>query len=278
MSTFPDGDGGPSSLSRKYPSEAVTMDLTMCGLLVERAEELARLYQKYGNWNEVKEVWFAERRAERSTRGSSQKIYRVLTSRLKNAPASLPNPKDLPTVFDACSRPTDKAQVLYLYLLADDVLVRYAVHEYVQQMLSNTNRVLDFSNETLKPILGNLEYTDGTSFDYADSTTERWCEGFRSVLREISALEQQETVIEEPPSLGEIPLLVAMGYSYEEGGDAWIEAPLGLQYLFQPQNRWEELYDRVAESDSWTFSDIHGTLQLQPISEPYNWIDREVPN
>lgn len=278
MTTFPDGNGGPPSLSRKYPSEAVTMDLTMCGLLVERAAELALLYQQHGNWNEVKDVWFEERRAERSTRGSSQKIYRVLTSRLKNAPAALPNPKDLPAVFDLCSRPTDKAQVLYLYLLADDVLVRYVVHECVQQMLSDTLDALDFSNESLKPVLDTLEYTDGKSFDYADSTTERWCEGFRSVLREIGALEQQETVIEAPPSLGDVPLLVAMGYSYEKGGDDWIEAPLGLQYLFQPQDRWEELYDRVAETDSWTFSEIHGTLQLQPVSDPYDWIDREGQN
>ena len=276
MTTFPDGNGGPPSLSREYPSEAVTMDLTMCGLLVERAAELALLYQQHGNWNEVKDVWFEERRAERSTRGSSQKIYRVLTSRLKNAPAALPNPKDLPAVFDLCSRPTDKAQVLYLYLLADDVLVRYVVHECVQQMLSDTLDALDFSNESLKPVLDTLEYTDGESFDYADSTTERWCEGFRSVLREIGALEQQETVIEAPPSLGDVPLLVAMAYSYEMGGDDWIEAPLGLQYLFQSQDRWEELYDRVAETDSWTFSEIHGTLQLQPVSDPYDWIDREV--
>jgi hypothetical protein len=276
MTTFPDGNGGPPSLSREYPSEAVTMDLTMCGLLVERAAELALLYQQHGNWNEVKDVWFEERRAERSTRGSSQKIYRVLTSRLKNAPAALPNPKDLPAVFDLCSRPTDKAQVLYLYLLADDVLVRYVVHECVQRMLSDTLDALDFSNESLKPVLDTLEYTDGESFDYADSTTERWCEGFRSVLREIGALEQQETVIEAPPSLGDVPLLVAMAYSYEMGGDDWIEAPLGLQYLFQPQDRWEELYDRVAETDSWTFSEIHGTLQLQPVSDPYDWIDREV--
>jgi len=33
------------------------MDLTMCGLLVERAEELARLYAEHGNWNDVKERW-----------------------------------------------------------------------------------------------------------------------------------------------------------------------------------------------------------------------------
>ncbi len=30
----------------------------MCGLFVDRAEELACLYAEQGNWNDVKEVWF----------------------------------------------------------------------------------------------------------------------------------------------------------------------------------------------------------------------------
>jgi len=107
------------------------MDLTMCGLFVERAEELARLYAEHGNWNDVKERWFDERLSNRSTRGSSQKIYRVLTSRFKNAPTDLPNPSVLPTIFDECQTTRDKAQILYLYLVADDSLVRYVVHEYM---------------------------------------------------------------------------------------------------------------------------------------------------
>ncbi|MFD1601104.1 hypothetical protein [Halobellus rarus] len=278
MNTFPDGNGGPPSLSREYSSEAVTMDLTMCGLLVERAEDLSLLYRKHGNWNTVKEIWFEERRGERSTKGSSQKIYRVLSSRLKNAPSSLPNPRDLPVVLDNSTTPTDKAQILYLYLVADDPLVRYAVHEYARRQASSPTAALDFSNETLKDLLSNFEYADGTPFDYAESTTERWCEGFRSVMREIGVLESQQTTTGNPPSIGDVPLLVAVGYSYEQGGDDWLTSPLGLQYLFQPETRWEELYDRVAETDSWTFSEMHGVLQLRPVSESYSWIDREVRN
>ena len=128
MSAVPDGGEKPPSLTRVFSPAEVNMDLTMCGLLPERAEELARLYEEHENWNQVKEVWFEERRANRSTRGSSQKIYRVLTSRFKNAPASLPNPRDLPTVLDTCATSRDKAQILYLYLVADDALVRYVVH------------------------------------------------------------------------------------------------------------------------------------------------------
>ena len=260
MNTLPDGDNGPPSLSRTFSPEEVNMDLTMCGLLPDRAEEIARLYREHGNWNQVKEIWFEERRANRSTKGSSQKIYRVLSSRFKNAPATLPNPSDLPAVLDTCSSSRDKAQVLYLYLVADDALVRYAVHEYARRLAEDFPEPLDFSNETLTSVLNQFEYTDETPFDYADSTTERWCEGLRSVMREIGVLENQQTVVGNPPSLGETPLLVAMGYSY------------GLQYLFQPNTRWEELYNRAAETEAWEFVELHGSLQLRPTDEPYSSI------
>lgn len=276
MTTLSDGGGTRlPSLSRQFSPSEVNMDLTMCGLLVERAEVLARLYEEHGNWNQVKDVWFEERRADRSTRGSSQKIYRVLTSRLKNAPASLPNPRDLPAVFDSCATSREKAQVLYPYLVADDALVRYVVHEYVQRLSADYPDPLDFSNETITALLNQFEYTDGSSYDYADSTTERWCEGFRSVMREIGVLADQQTVVGSPPSLGDTALLVAMGYSFEDGEEDWFESPVGLQYLFQPSDRWEELYNRTAGTDAWEFVELHGSLQLRPTNGPYSWIARE---
>jgi hypothetical protein len=275
MDTGPDNDTlFLPSLSQRFSSEAVNMDLTMCGLLIERAEELARLYHEYGNWNDVKEVWFDERLSNRSTRGSSQKIYRVLTSRFKNAPSSLPNPRDLPVVFDKCATVRDKAQVLYLYLLADDPLVRYTVHEYVERLLENRPNALDFTNETLTSVLDRFQYADGSDFDYADSTTERWYVGFRAVMRKIGVLEGQQAVAGEPPSIGKIPLLVSMGYSYEDGEDDWIESPTGLLYFFQPEDRWQELFDRTANTAAWEYLDLHGELQLRPTDGPYSWIDK----
>jgi hypothetical protein len=272
MNTLPDGDNGPPSLSRTFSPKQVNMDLTMCGLLPDQAEEIARLYREHGNWNRVKDIWFEERIANRSTKGSSQKIYRVLSSRFKNAPATLPNPSDLPDVLDTCSSSRAKAQVLYFYLVADDALVRYAVHEYARRLAADFPEPLDFSNETLTAVLNQFEYADESSLDYADSTTERWCEGFRSVMREIDVLESQQTVAGDPPSLGDTPLLVAMGYSYEEGDEEWFESPTGLQYLFQPNARWEELYNRAAETEAWEFVELHGSLQLRPTDEPYSSI------
>lgn len=273
MDNSPDcGGAALPALSRQFPPEKVSVDLTMCGLLVDRAEELARRYKEHGNWNDVEEDWFEGRLSSRSTRGSSQKIYRILTSRFKNAPSSLPNPSDLPTVLDSCTTTRDKAQVLYLYLVTDDALVRYVVHEYAQRLSGERPDALDFSNELLTSLLDEFEYSDGSSFDYADSTTERWCEGFRSVMREIGVLEDQQAVVGSAPSLGKIPLLVSIGYSYEEGGDNWFDSPTGLLYLFQPGGRWGELYDRAANTNAWELVELHGSLRLRPHDEPYSWI------
>lgn len=273
MTHVSDGGGFPlPSLSHQLSPADVNMDLTMCGLLVERAEELARLYAEHGNWNDVKDVWFDERLSNRSTRGSSQKIYRVLTSRFKNAPTALPNPNVLPTIFDECQTTRDKAQILYLYLVSDDSLVRYVVHEYVARLAEGKPDPLDLSNETLVDIFTHLEYSDGGSFDYADSTTERWCEGFRSVMREIGVIDGQQSVVGSSPSVGDIPLLVAMDYSYGRGDEEWLTAPRGLLYLLQPENRWEELFDRVASTDAWEYLELHGDLDLRPSGEPYSWV------
>jgi hypothetical protein len=276
MDTAPeDGNTSLPSLSRQFSSEEINMDLTMCGLLIERAEELAQLYREHGNWNEVEQVWFEERLSNRSTRGSSRKIFRVLTSRLKNAPSSLPNPRDLPVVLNECETARDKAQVLYFYLVADDGLVRYAVHEYGRRLLEGQTNALDFSNESLTPILDQFEYADGSSFDYADSTTERWCEGFRAVMRKIGVLENQQSVVGTSPSVGKIPLLVSMGYSYRQDNENWFESPTGHLYLLQPKNRWQELYDRAASNEAWEYLDLHGELQLRPTDGPYSWIGKE---
>jgi hypothetical protein len=273
MTLISDGGNAPaSSLSGQLSPDEVNMDLTMCGLLVDRAEELAQLYADHGNWNDVKEIWFDERLSNRSTRGSSQKIFRVLTSRFKNAPTALPNPSVLPQVFDQCDTTRDKAQILYLYLVSDDMLVQYVVHEYSARLARGEPNPLDFSNETLSTVLGNLTYSDGSSFDYADSTTERWCEGIRSVMREIGVLEGQTSVEGETPSIGTIPLLVALDYSFETGDEDWITVPRGLLYLFQPEQRWEELFDRAANTTAWEYLELHGDLNLRPSEETYSWI------
>jgi hypothetical protein len=160
-------------------------------------------------------------------------------------------------------------------LVADDALVRYAVHEYSRRLAEGVPEPLDFSDEILVSVLSQFEYRDETSFDYADSTTQRWCEGLRSVMREIGVLESQQTVVGDPPALGDTPLLVATGFSYKKSGEEWFESPTGLQYLLQPSDRWEEFYSRVAETGFWEFVDLYGSLRLQPTDQPYSSITGE---
>lgn len=254
------------------------MDLNRCGLVVEQASEVATLYRQSGNWNEVKEQWFEHRHATRSTSDGAQDMYRVLSERFKEASTSLPNPTQVPSILEACETHRDKAQILYFYLATTDALVQYLVHEYGRRLLQEGVKSLDFSDEVIIDLLNDLVYDDGTTYDYAESTTERWCQGFRSVMREIGVLEGPTDVVGSPPSLGDIPLLVALGFSYDHGDAEWYRSPRGLLYLFQPENRWEELYDRVATMDAWEYIELHDGLRLQPVEEPYGWVNSRGQN
>lgn len=270
-----DGGGGSlQSLDSTFSREEVSMDLTRCGLLVEKAEAIAKLYATHRDWPTVKERWFEGRLDERSTRGSSQGIYRVLSSRFKTAERSLPAITELPSIFEQCETHRDKAQVLYFYLIEDDPLVKYVVHRYVRRLQDRDTKGLDFEQETIESILDDFHYDDGGTFDYASSTTTRWGEGLRSVMREIGVLETQQTFRGEPPNMGTVPLLMASGYSWERQGNEWLSSPIGWLYLFQPEQYWDSLVDRVANHDAWGASGIHGELRLEPESETYAWAGR----
>lgn len=250
------------------------MDLTMCGLLVERAEEMANLYATHRDWTTVEKRWFEERLDERSTRGSSQKIYRVLSSRFKTADRSLPAITQLPPVFERCETHRDKAQVLYFYLVEDDPLVKYTVHQYVRRLQRQGVEGLDFEQESLERILNEFRYADESKFDYADSTTRRWGEGLRSVMREIGVLETRQTLQGQVPNVGTVPLLVASGYSWERCGKDWLDQPRGWQYLFQQEQYWGSLAERLGDHPSWEGNSIHGELRLQPVEGTYDWAKR----
>jgi hypothetical protein len=268
-------DGGRvlPSLDATFSDEEVSMDLTMCGLLVDKAEEMAQLYASHQDWTTVEEIWFDEKRDGRSTRGSSRKIYRVLSSRFKTADTALPSISKLPSIFETCETDRDKAQILYFYLLDDDPLVRYAVHRYVQRLQQRGVDGLDFGQETVESLLFEFTYGDGSPFDYAESTTRRWGEGLRSVMREIDVLETKQAVQGQVPNIGTIPLLVASGYSWETHGDDWLSQPTGWLYLFQPEQYWDSLAERLSGHPSWEASGLHGELRLQPVDDTYGWAD-----
>jgi len=270
------GDGGGHrvpALDSTFSQEEVSMDLTMCGLLVERAEVIADLYATHRDWTTVEDRWFDERIDGRSTRGSSRKIYRVLSSRFKTAPASLPAISRLPSVFEQCETERDKAQVLYFYLVEDDPLVQFVIHQYVRRLERRGLAGLDFGEDTVASRLGEFRYANGERFDYAESTISRWGQGLRSVMRDIGVLDTQQAVKGQSPNLGDVPLLVASGYSFEENGKEWLTNPIGWLYLFQEEQYWESLAERLASLGGWEASGIPGDLRLQPTGETYGWAD-----
>lgn len=275
MTLRTDGEGtNLPSLDSTFSQDEVSMALTRCGLLVEKAEKLAQLYARHRDWTVVEEKWLNERFDERSTRGSSQTIYRALSSRFNTAGKSLPAISRLPSVFEQCETSRDKAQVLYFYLIEDDPLVKYAVHRYVKRLQETGVDGLGFEQETVERILNEFHYDDGSEYDYAESTTRRWGEGLRSVMREIDVLETQQALRGQVPNIGTIPLLVASGYSWETHGDDWLSQPTGWLYLFQPEQYWESLAERLSEHPSWEASGIHGGLRLQPTEDTYGWADQ----
>ncbi|MFH5800948.1 BrxA family protein [Haladaptatus sp. CMAA 1911] len=279
MSLRTDGQGTSlPSLDARYSRNEVSVDLTRCGLLVENAETVARLYARHRDWTVVEERWIEGRHDERSTRGSSQGIYRVLSSRFKTASPNLPAVTQLPSVFDQCETRRDKAQVLYFYLVEDDPLVKYVVHRYVQRFQNDGDEGLDFSQGTVDRFLNEFRYDDGSEFDYAESTTHRWGKGLRSVLREIDVLETQQSLRGRAPNVGTIPLLIASGYSYENDGKEWLSRPVGWHYLFQPEQYWDSLAERVNEHPDWEAGGIHGELRLQPVGETFAWAERAEEN
>ena len=274
MSLRTDGQGTSlPSLTGKYSHSDVSMDLTRCGLLIEKAELLAQLYARHRDWTVVEEKWLEERFDERSTRGSSKGIYRVLSSRFKTAGSSLPSIVRLPSIFEQCETARDKAQVLYFYLIEDDPLVKYTVHRYVDRFQDTGVDGLDFEQETIENILNDFHYDDGASFDYAESTTRRWGEGLRSIMRNIDVLDTRQALDGQIPNIGTIPLLVASGYSSETQGDDWLSQPTGWLYLFQPEQYWDSLAERVSDDSNWEASGIHGELRLQPVDDTYGWAE-----
>lgn len=274
MSIYSDGGNNSlPSLDSKFTRDEISMDLTMCGLLIDKAEEMAQLYATHQDWTTVENIWFEERRDGRSTRGSSRKIYRGLSTRFKTADRSLPSISQLPSVFNQCETERDKAQILYLYLIEDDSLVQYTVHQYVKRLQQSGVNKLNYDQETIECLLNEFTYADGSEYDYADSTTRRWGEGLRSVMRDIGVLETQQTVEGQVPNIGQIPLLVASGYSWEKQRKEWLAQPTGWLYLFQPEQYWDSLAERLSDHPSWEANGLHGELRLQPVDGAYDWAE-----
>ena len=244
------------------------MELTQCGLQIERTHESAALYSEELDWTTVKERWYDERVANRSSRNSSEKLLITIRARLQSAGDGLPSVPLLPEILDQCRNERDQAQVLFLYLLNHDGLARYVVHEYIRRMMKDTTE-LNFGMESISGILDEFRTKSGDSLQYTESTQKRWVQGLRSALRDIGVLEGRNENVGRPPKVGDIPLQIAACYSWAHNGDEWLTRPIGWMYLFQSEEYWEPQSARLAGYEGWTHHEARSRVWFEPIDDFY---------
>lgn len=258
----------PRSLSGTFSRDEISMALTTAGLLPKQSHELVRLYAEDLSWEAAGERWHAERRAGRGSRESAQKILHLIRERLNSAGRSLPMLKQLAEILETETSATARAQVLYLYLVEADGLVRFTLHEILRdQGLGRSS--WDLSKDRIQSYLRSFRYRDKSQLEYADSTLDRWAEGFRSVLRKIGVREDKYTDQGATPSLNDVPLAVASGYSWYRADDNWEQRPLGWMYLFQPESDWSSLRDRLRDFPIWKESRTPRGNFLRPAGDPF---------
>jgi len=148
-----DLDSWVPSLIGTLPESKITMALTRCGLQTERTHEISSLYADELDWTSVKDIWYDERVANRSSRNSSKSLLIAIRARLQSAGEGLPSVPVLPEILDQCRNERDQAQVLFLYLINHDGLARYVVHEYLRRLMKQGPSALDFDTDTVLSIL-----------------------------------------------------------------------------------------------------------------------------
>jgi hypothetical protein len=251
------------SLEGKLSETDITVALTEAGLLVERTEEIVRLYAEHRSWTKVKERWHEERVHGRGSRDSAQKIFRIVRRRLQSGGGDLPGISALHTSVQECPTEQAKAQLFYFYLVEEDALFKYVLHELLrQQGVDRDEWVL--SPSTITEVLGTFQYSSGDGLGYASSTLHRWAQGFRSVLRDIGVIKEKYDSTGSTPTLDFPPLHVGALYSWNQEETEWTVRPIGWMYLLQPPARQEVLFERLHESNQWSTTRLRDRTVLEP--------------
>ena len=262
------------SLNNRFNQNQVLMSLTSAGLLIDRTESITKLYAKNFTWESTKKLWHEKRLSERGSRGSSQKIFSIIKRRLQAGSSVLPSVVELSDILSNCQDEQDKAQILFLYLLEFDVLVKYMMHELYRKYGEHPSK-WDLKKESLLNILKKFEYEDGTTIEYSESTMERWIRGFRSLLYDIGFRKSIYADEGKPPMINDIPLSVSAYYSWKKKKRNWTRQPFGWAYLLQPPNFWEVLYNRVEKLSGWVKRDYQGRYIIEPKEAVFDFKEAE---
>lgn len=257
------------SLNGHFSSDETHIGLVAASLDLDQTREIAELYNDSGDWNTTGERWLDERRAERVTVEGSRRSFNAIKPRLQEAGGGLPPLTYLPSILDECRNQRDQHQVLYCYLVAEDAVFRYMLHEYISSNGDRGPSRLDFSDGRIIEILEEFRHVGGEPLDWAESTKDRWASNFRGVLRSIGVIDSRQGTTGKVPNIGIVPLEVAAYWSWHEEGDEWLIDPLGWRYLFQPEPFWEPQTQRLTKSTRWTSHQAHGRRWYEPIDNFY---------
>jgi hypothetical protein len=257
------------SLNGHFTTEDTHIGLVAASLDLDQTREISELYNESGDWNTTSERWLDERRAERVTVEGSRRSFNAIKPRLQVAGGPLPPLKHLPAILDRCRNQRDQHQVLYCYLVAEDAVVRYVLHEYLIHGGSDGLGQLDFTDDRIVELLEDFQHTGGEPLDWADSTKDRWASNFRGVLRSIGVIESRTGTTGEVPNIGDVPLEVAAYWSWHADGDEWLIDPFGWRYLFQPEAFWEPQTQRLTTSTRWSAHQAHGRAWYEPVDDFY---------
>lgn len=257
------------SLNGEFSTEETHIGLVAASLDLDQTREIAELYNDSGDWNTTSERWLDERRAERVTIEGSRRSFNAIKPRLQEAGGGLPPLRYLPDILDQCRNQRDQHQVIYCYLVAEDAVFQYVLHEYLVQGDDRGASNLDFSDSQIIGMLEEFQHIGGEPLDWAESTKDRWASNFRGVLRSIGVIDSRQGTTGEVPNIGDLPLEVAAYWSWHEDGDEWLTDPLGWRYLFQPEPFWEPQTQRLTKSTRWTSHQAHGRRWYEPIDNFY---------
>lgn len=254
------------SLNGTFSKKEINVSLTEAGLLPGRVKKIVELYVEHHSWAAVKERWHQDRVHDRGSRGSAQKIYRILKRRLQAGGAALPSISTLHHLVEECPTARAEAQLFYFYLIRDDNLFRAVLHEVLRQQGLDREE-WQLSTDKIRSVLDDFRYEDGSGLTYAESTLHRWVQGFRSVLRDIGVLEGPYDETGTVPTVDFPPTHLGALFAWTVEGKNWPERPIGWLYLFQPPAHQETLLDRIQSSDRWTTSRLRDQTVIAPVDQ-----------
>lgn len=162
-------------------------NLHRVGLAVQDTETLLGALLQTGDWPEVVHLARSENLLAKSGSGRTKAVLDAVGRRYLAPPDWLPT-RDLVARFFTTRAPIRaKAQVAFLYLLAEDALARTCLAALVLDRPATRESL--YTADVVR-FLEDLRSTHAELSRWSASTLKRWSQGFLSVLREVGFVER----------------------------------------------------------------------------------------